>query len=350
LKKGLYDQNVSAPEALTDVDQFFSTLDRVHPKLLAKLSREDYTRLKKRTVEAVIGKTDARGQISLDDVAYPLYNAAASFQDGHTSVRWMPSYSNPAGKRFPCFRLAFENGPFLIAVATNREIEDAELLSVNGTPVLEFLRPILDRCSGETLVFRAARFLEQQQMWYYLSNLFGSAPLYRLKLRLPSGIERQVPLKTLSFAQYKNFQVNPLVRPFRPNHEGTRVEFLEPGNIAHLLYSSFRMSEEEKKKIDEIFRQIHDKKCRDLMIDLRGNSGGNSGRGEHIFKYLYSGKFHSFSRMEVKFSPDVRDLLTRSGFAGDNSRRYGRIVVKSSRERRVSQAGGVLLRAQLSAD
>lgn len=84
---------------------------------------------------------------------------------------------NSRGKRFPAFRLRFENGRFVIAAAKDRAITGTELVSVNGSPALEFLQPILDRCSGETPGFRAARFLWEEPFWYYLTIYLDLATL-----------------------------------------------------------------------------------------------------------------------------------------------------------------------------
>jgi hypothetical protein len=159
LREGNYDENfisierVSKAAALEDVDQFFKTLQRVHPNLLAKVSEDDYRKLKQQTAAGTTGKLDSRHEIPVEELASLLYYAAAYFKDGHTSVNWKASVNelSTRGKRFPAFRLVFDNGRFLIAAARDRTIVGTEIVSVNGAPVLEFLRPILDRCSGEML-------------------------------------------------------------------------------------------------------------------------------------------------------------------------------------------------------
>jgi hypothetical protein len=177
LKEGYYGTDfseaattVSRADAEADLRQFFSTLQRVHPDLLAKVTVRDYLELQKKTREEVLGKVDPNGQVRIEDLAYALYFAAAFFHDGHTSVASYPSAAAEESRtRFPGFLLSYDDGAFFVSAATKPEVRGMELLSVNGKPVREFLRPVLERCSGETEVFKAARFVGMQFFWYKFS-------------------------------------------------------------------------------------------------------------------------------------------------------------------------------------
>jgi len=316
LREGNYDEafisreRVSQAAAMEDVNQFFRTLRRVHPNLLGKVSADSYRSLKEQTAGGVTSKLDASGQILMEDLASLLYHAAAYFRDGHTSVDWQTSVNewNARGKRFPAFRLRFDNGRFLIAAAKDPTMVDREIVAVNGAPVLEFLGPILGRQSGETLGFRASRFLWNEPFWYYLTNLFGAGAQYTLRLRDAEGQYREAPLETLNFAEYRTFR-DQAREPFHPNDRGTEVEFFDSGATAHFLLSSFHFSAEGQKRVDHVFEEVKAKGARNLILDLRGNGGGQSNMAEHMFAYLYGGKFRSFRLLRIKASweilPDV---------------------------------------------
>ena len=313
LKEGIYDQRfisverVSKAAALQDVDQFFATLKRVHPNLLRNASEQGYRKLQEETKTGVAGKLDSSGEISVEQLASLLYYAAAFFKDGHTFLNWWTPLNelNTRGNRFPAFRLRFDNGRFLIAAAKDRTLVDMEAVDVNGVPVLEFLRPILDRCSGETLGFRAARFLDNETFWYYLTNVFGGGARYMLKVRDAQGQYREATLETLDFAEYLDFRNQRGAERFRPNSQGTKVEFFDSGATAHFMYSSFYRSAAEKKNIDRVFDEVKAKGSRNLILDVRGNYGGESEMAEHIFRYLYDGKFRVFSKVRAKVSRDI---------------------------------------------
>jgi hypothetical protein len=316
LKEGLYKDDFSPSsgrltrtEAEADVHQFFSTLQHVHPDLLAKVTLEDYIKLKKQTEQDVAKRLDGKGTISINDLAYVLYYAAAYFGDGHTSVQWWrlhPNESSTPGVRFPPFLLGYDNGRFVIAASSDKALVGMEILSVDGKPIRKFLRPILDRCSGETIVFKAARFTSNQAFWYSLCRLCGSASSLALKTRDARGAEREHPVKTVGFADFEKLAANtPSNKREELQRQGTHVAFLDSDRIAHFVYPQFTLNDGEKKKVDGIFAEIKAKKASELVIDLRGNGGGNSSMGDFIFSYLYAEKFTSFSKIRMRLSREV---------------------------------------------
>jgi hypothetical protein len=310
LREGSYDEHFVSRErvpkaaALKDVNQFFTTMRRVHPDLLGKIGKENYAILKQQTIGGIAARLDSEGEIPMEELASLLYVAGASFKDGHTSVHWVPKLNewNTRGKRFPAFRLAFDNGRFLIAGARDQTIVGMELVAVNGAPVVEFFRPILDRCSGETLPFRMSIFTADEALWYYMTNLFGGSTPHRIQVRDAGGQSREVALETLEFSDYREFLRHGAGQRFRPNDRGIKVEFFDSGATAHFLYPSFHLGAEEKKKMDQVFDEIQSKGSRNLILDIRDNPGGASSMGEHLFEFIYGEKFRLLRKVRLKAS------------------------------------------------
>jgi hypothetical protein len=311
---------IKQAEARQDLDQFFSTLERVHPNISANVGQKRYQKLKQQTYTTLLTKADANGNIRLQDLAYELYYVAASLQDGHTSVAWhdAPSLWNAATTRFPPFRLLYDNGRYFLQASRDSDLTGMQLLAIDETPITDFLRPILDRCSGETQAFRATRFLARQQFWYWHTNLFADRPSFKVKLRTPQGEEVEKQLTTIGFQDYQKL-------PAGPGRQAgsTRVEFFDDGRIALFTYPAFTRSDEEKQKIAEIFQEVKKRKSEILILDLRGNGGGNSEMGDFIFSYLYPRRFLSFSEIDTKVSRDVvvAGLLETSSKEGKLLRR-----------------------------
>ncbi len=318
LKQGRYDQEfrdraqLEKGAALQDVEEFFATLERVHPKLLAKRSQAEYVKLQSDVRAAVNAKADGEGNVPMDQLASQLAYAAAWFQDGHTTLGYGDADVMASDKRYPPFRLRYENGRWILRAASDPSLAGTVLKEVNGSPVEQFLRPVLDRCSGETAAFRAVRFRGMEAGAYVLANLTAEKK-YKLKVR-GGNTEREVALDSLN---YRDFEKLALQAPETlPNRSGTTVDFLEGNTIAYFQYQSFQRTDEEKNKIDGIFEQIRAKGARDLILDLRGNGGGNSDMGEHILKYLYEGAFRPFSEVRAKLSPDVKGHVAPSAKPG----------------------------------
>jgi hypothetical protein len=287
-------ETVTLDEAREDVAEFFSTLERVHPNLLAKITAGDYAGLKQRTMAEIEGKADARGNIRSADMTYALAYAAACFKDGHTRV-----FGDPLSLRDrqqPPFWLTANNGVFRIAAASDPAIQGMELLAVNGAPVLEFLRPALDRCPAETLIAREAMV----SFCYLSADVVGPTPVsYKLKLRDRQGEEIGRTLRTVGPMDYLKLAPG-LLRKATTGESGTSVKFLDSGRTAQIIYPSFIYSDAEKKRVDEIFRQIKDRRTESLVIDVRGNGGGNSAMGDYLFSYIYAGPFRAFSKVRLR--------------------------------------------------
>jgi C-terminal processing protease CtpA/Prc len=116
-------------------------------------------------------------------------------------------------------------------------------------------------------------------------------------------------LETLNFAQYSDFRDQDTTRSFRTNSQGTKVEFFDSGATAHFMCASLQRSAAEKENIDRIFEEVKAKGSRNLILDVRGNHGGQSDMAEHLFRYLYDGKFRVFSKVRAKASLDILPQL-----------------------------------------
>ncbi|MHC4990959.1 MAG: S41 family peptidase [Planctomycetota bacterium] len=292
-------------EATEDVDQLFSSLERVHPDLLARVTAPEYVDMKRWVVDEVGRRLDASGTIAVKDLAFLLYRAAAFFGDGHTSLRWTETLNdgNAAGTRFPPFVLEFRNGRFVAAASSDDRLLETEVIEIEGVPTLEFLAPILDRCSGEILAFRASRFMRKQDFWWWITGALESRDSIAVTTRAPGGETARREVATIDHGAF-----SALERTWQERRRAGRrsgLTYHDEGRIACFAYPSFVLSDGEKQRIDEVFREIGEAGVRDLIIDIRDNGGGNSAMGDYIFTYLTDEPFRAFSKVRVRLSRDV---------------------------------------------
>ena len=153
---------------------------------------------------------------------------------------------------------------------------------------------------------RRRSFAGDQHFWYSFSNLCGSAQSLTFRLRDGQGNEHEEKAKTVSSGDFQKLHSSARTAKLEKlRQQGSQVRFLDSDRIAYFVYPQFNWSEAEKKRINHIFEQIKAKRSRDLIMDIRGNGGGNSSMGDFIFSYLYGGKFTSFSMTRVRFSHDL---------------------------------------------
>jgi hypothetical protein len=294
IRIGVYDEDyrpvvcerLTLSAATADAHELFATLRRVHPA-----NWEDrYVHMEPEAVAAI--EHDAHdGNLCIEQLAWTLSYSLGQLHDGHTWLEWRHELNEPAavGRRFPPFRLRSLNGRFYIAQATDHALVDQELIAVNGKPAAEFLRPLLERGGAETALFRALRLTYSQDFLWWTSNLFGRAESC-CTLKLSNGDHTVRPI---SFSEYA--ALRPSGEP-RPN---THLEMLAGGKVARLAYPAFQVSDSEKRAIDDAFHTILESTPKDLIIDIRGNGGGNSSMGDQIFSYLRDNIEQGMTRARV---------------------------------------------------
>jgi len=320
LRKGFYDEDFTPTphgrlplaDARGDLTSFFATLERIHPDPFARVTEQDYRRMKDQSSADLQSRADKDGQVSIEDLAWIVRYGAAFIRDGHTECTWPARpYQEPIDhSRFPPFRLEFESGHFYITGAIDRALIASELVAVNGTPTAEFLRPILDRISGETLTWRATRLAGSQDFWMWFSNLFGRTEgCCKLRVRYAEGVESEHAVEPISIAEYGKIQISAGRKV--PTHNATQVQFFDSGKVAQVIYPAFQFNNAETRKIGDIFGQIREQKSDDVIIDLRGNGGGEPFMGSLIFSYLSSQSAPQFTAGGmVKISPEaMRELI-----------------------------------------
>ncbi|MFA5161898.1 MAG: S41 family peptidase [Elusimicrobiales bacterium] len=316
---------VSVSEAGEDMNQFFSDLESIHPNLLANISADNYLKLKRQTADEIAKKGGGTGTISVKDLAYILYYAAAQFKDGHTSLQALGMFGSAeklAGgeKIFPPFVTRFVNGKFMVSEAADKTITGRALVAVNNIPFAGFITPILDRCSAETLSFRASRFQDAQDFWWAFSRLLADTNEFEITVDNADG---KLIKKTAHTIDAKAFGLLYSASRNPSDHSNTRVEFLDGGKIAHFIYPSFDYTDAEMQTIDRIFRDIKNNGSKELIIDIRNNGGGSSDMGIFILKYISPEKLRAFSGAQVKIS---QQAIEQYGYYGKYKQMIGLVT------------------------
>ncbi|MCX6376440.1 MAG: S41 family peptidase, partial [Armatimonadetes bacterium] len=136
--------------------------------------------------------------------------------------------------------------------------------------------------------------------------------------------ERSV--ETVSLADFRQLKDKSLEQLQQRSNQGAQVHFLDSDRIAYLVYPAFNYSDDEKKKIEDIFKEVKAKKSHDLIIDIRGNGGGNSSMGDFIFTYLHEGTFCSFSKCRVRLSSEVLSSVAKAWEIPEDADIDGQVV------------------------
>ncbi len=285
-----------------DLDYFFEKLKEVHPRLLAYITPYDYMNLREKLYNEVAIKS-RDGYIKLKDFLHILYYGAAFFKEGHTSIQTKYSVNEKNSKNvgFLPFLLKYVNGKFYVGegIGDLKNFYNREILKVNNKPVKDFLKPILDCCSGEKLSFKIHRFLTDEPFFFSLTEILR--PREKLALKFSDG--KELSISTIGVKEYLKLWEK------REGKKSSEIisRFYDGKRICYFYLPEFKNSVEFRRKIKEIFKEAVKNGSKALIIDIRGNEGGNSDLGEYIASFLTRKKIESFSGAELKYSGEVID-------------------------------------------
>jgi hypothetical protein len=243
-------------QATEDLDFFFKTIEQVHPNCRANLSKADYRDLKERSYATLRQASNDKGQIPISTLALTTAQAAAAIGDGHTTCR-LPAGLADSADPSPCmppFRLRWDAGHVTIDTTINslERLRGAQLLQINGRPLEQAIAPILARISGEQQAFRMICFLNQQEVYWALIQPVPGEEM-TVTIRRGKDEPQTVKVPLISLARY---QQEVPAGPGRSSQDAR--EFHHDGRTCYWRYNSFDASDDAKKAIDAVFKDIRE--------------------------------------------------------------------------------------------
>ena len=236
------------------------------------------------------------------------------FNDGHTFLLWpyqeYQELKKEGALTFPFNLDVFPEGVFLKhGYRLNGMMlpRGSQLVSVNAVGVNAIFSEAQQFVGGETEVLRkhtvAARF--PMMLW----AVFGFVDQFDLVINV-DGEDRQVTISADDNWQQED-----------PPTAGDNADFayrLVNDNTGYLKVATFDISPEWFEKfIDETFLKINQQNVKNLIVDIRENSGGNTDTATYLARYLASSPFQMVSSVRERLNVDNRGLLNYRGNVGD---------------------------------
>jgi len=210
----------------------------------------------------------------------------SSIKDGHLYCG--PSdeqrkYMNEQAKLFP-MRLYFVGASaFVISSSNNSLSAGTEIISIDDRPIdqirKELFRYIVSDGSIETKKYH---ILNSVFHFYYMM-IYGEAADFKVTYRSTTGT-------------VKTIKVNAVTSKEIPQEEKTEpknlLQLSITGDVAILTVKTFDSEKLKEHKedfssfVENSFKEIHEKKINNLIIDLRDNGGGRGLYGSLLYSYL----------------------------------------------------------------
>jgi len=324
------DRTFSVEDLREDLRVLWDVLDEGHGGLDRYVSREAQ---KKNFDETAAGWAAPMTEMEFYRKLLPLI---AGIRDGHTSLSLSPATRTSLQARpvfFPFEMRFIGDKTYLFRnLSANREIKDGcEILAVNGTPAAEIRRALVALVPADASTSaRRLRLLENPNSFgLYLAVAYGPTESFALRLRTASGdaVEATAPgvgYQDLGRIRRERYPDTAVRRPlYELGYKGptaviTIRGFGDDRGEGSVPYPEF---------IQRAFRELAEKRIGSLIIDVRGNGGGQDEYGRLLFAHFMDKPFLYYRALEMK--KNQYDLFRysnrpRENWPGDGVRKNAR--------------------------
>lgn len=294
--EGDLDRTFTRDQFAADLDACVATLERIHPALYSRTTREAVAAARER---ALLGIDSPWTRLRF---APRLSVFLATFEDGHTSA-WFPREEFRrqvrGGGRFLPFDLSEEMGAFR-AQPLYEPVHDLvagdRILSLGGRPIDEVVAQLEAMTSGPQRWKREGATKSFRAMAW----LSGIDPVIEVAWEKADG--RRVDRWLQGVMWHEAQQVRGVDYEFRTL----------PGRVGYIDFRSMSDRDAFEGFLETTFERIRAERITGLIVDLRNNGGGDSQLGDDLLAYLNAKPYRMAARKEWRASDDYRAfLLTR---------------------------------------
>jgi C-terminal processing protease CtpA/Prc len=293
-------KTIPAQKLVADFDLMRTALEDVHPGLYDFTSQEEMNRIFD-GIRAELTRDMSEAEFFL--LITPLNGQIGC---GHTAVipsTGMRRYISERTGLFPC-DVRVVGGELFIYKCYVPEMQNPgglKIVAINGVPAKDLMERLTDAISadGRNMTSRYERL--DRQMRFYYAMLIGTPDTFEVSLsedNMHSESNRIVELPAMAEAAIKT----------HPDYTRSRSNDSEPLTLevvdgtAVMTIRTFAESDEYMTFLEHSFRKLQNEAVRKLVIDLRGNGGGEDEYGAALVAYLLDKPFRYYRSMTARLS------------------------------------------------
>ncbi|MCK4856010.1 MAG: hypothetical protein KAT31_17145, partial [Bacteroidales bacterium] len=282
-EENTWQESFSVKELQTDFKQFRQFLEESHPRLYRFTPRKTFDSLFEAHYQMI------NRSMTTQEFYHILIPLVAMVGCGHTSL-WTPKgYWDRAPQRMFPLGIHARDGQLFVIHSYNQEspvIYGSQIMSINGQDARSLVDEMLGNIWSDGFIMT--------KRYRRLNNIFPY--LYALNYGYPEGFEIVVQEE----GREREIKINPIPRLVITAYRDSLVAsgtirredlVMELKNelAALLTIRTFAYYDDNKgfnRFIDSSFQVIHDLDIQHLVIDLRGNDGGDPFCSTHLLAYL----------------------------------------------------------------
>ena len=300
-------------ELQNDFVELRKSLEEIHCCLYEYTSKEEFDSLFENQFKLI---NKSMGYHEFFNVVTPLIVKVGCM---HTGI-WMPNefWELGADNLFP-LQLKLIEGHAVVSGYHNDAVQvpiGSIILEINSRPINEIINTVKNSYSADAInkQFQLAQFEKRFPMTY--ASIYGFPERYTVTYALPGRKTKEtkelIPanLQSVRKIVFKNFNYPPLT-----------LTILEDKNTAVVKIPSFMFYDRVEyftNFLDSSFSEIKSKKIKKLILDLRGNDGGDPFCAVPLLSYLEKEPVKYFAKEYGKYSEFAKPIpLAKNHFEGN---------------------------------
>lgn len=298
-------------ERLKEDFRFFrTTLEKNHPRLYEFTAKSEF--------DSFLDSLYATITSSMTEIQfrYFLLPVIAKVHCGHTVLSPSIQFSQYRPVAYQPFVLYYKGNRAFIRKSTDISlVPGTEVLSINDVPVSKRIENLLERVSGDGIHTSVQYHIMNQPMsWmsYNMPDWFAVNNYKLLVKNLLNDSTKEVSLKSASTQELSKMIPPPIMQ--------NNFKLSADKQTGILNYPSINYPNDSIRNdfLNNIFRDIKEKKISNLIIDVRGNSGGSPTNTAFLLKYLMKKEFvySNITRMSEYAALAEPIALSKNRFTG----------------------------------
>lgn len=285
----------SKEELIKDLDQLKGIIGTIHPKSDRFISEEDLGKM----IETL--KTQVSDPMPEEDFYRLIAPVIAAIGCTHTYMSPSEALESALSADSSCipFDLKIvDNKLYVIRTFGYKDVSAGDrVVGINGIPADEILHKLLadTPTHGLNQTYKLATL--NKRLSYYFLMSFGQSPSFTLDLVNASGEQHGVALEGISVEDYyKRIGFFSKTKP-------CQFRMMDKA-IGYLKISDFMMPNEEYVDfLTSSFRILKVEGAKSLIVDLRGNGGGDPTNGAELLSYIAAKPFPYFAAPYAGLEP-----------------------------------------------
>ena len=293
--------NFAREAVLADLDYLYEALQQTHIDAFAYMSPKELEQAYQKTRATII--QDSLSGLEATELLQPF---VAQLKNGHTAIPFpIPeyiAYASEGGSLFP-LEVILHEGEYKVTANWSKEsriVPGTRLLAINGEPIAEIFKNLYRQLSGERLYYLQAKaeYFSLPRLYW---QIYGPQDTFKVSVELSGQIQE---LELSSVAALDDFEYN------RTDAVNAEMNLELTANAAILNPGSFKDDLNIYKAfIDSSFVEINKRNLPNLIIDLRGNGGGDDSFADYLTSYIADKPFKWCSEFKLRSSRQLKEAL-----------------------------------------